>query len=320
VQYGDGGTTHASAGCGQAFQLSAQDSSTWTFSQWTTTTDGYFEGIASNPTNFHIGGSGGTIALIVWNFDTVGGYTAYSSSISQVSAWFTLPTSVSYVSTWAPVPDFDGLPIGVALGGVNGNSNPPALWEAGVMIVVPPPGTTVHVCNSDGTQQCWAISAVWMCAFTFYNNVQYRLTKYHFYCDQVPNINLGHTISVSSSYNAQYGTVSFFFQDQTTGYGYGAAVTFTPELTTSEWGVLQAACIGGQIGGYATDCYGEPNFSPVQFSSVACSAYPNLAGSVLKTYHYGWNLNANPYVHQRLVPGPLGQTNPAAFSVTYLEQ
>src|SRR5713101_4467444 len=255
--YSDGGAATIATGCGMSYPISAQDSTTWTFFEWVTSTDGHFADPSSKSTTFSAGASGGSVDLVVWNFAIAGGYIAYSGSLTEATARFALPTTVSYVATLASIANPVALPVGVGIGGVNARG----LWQAGVMVLVPQPGTSVFVCDTDGSQQCWNVTTVWMCPFTFDTDVVQRLAHYHFYCDQVPNISLGDTISVDTWYTAQAGTMSFLIQDVTTGYGYGSSVTYTPDLTTAEWGVLEAACIGGGIGGYVPDCYGEAAFN-----------------------------------------------------------
>lgn len=320
--------------CGISYLIQANTVAGFPFQQWVTTTDGSFDNIAQNPTSFHPGSLSGSIDLIIYGFMGtignygVGGYMAYAPSMTQASATFTLPTSLSYVKTVAPNTALSLLPLGVTLGGINGNgpAGHPAFWQAGVLIVVPSAHTKFTICDSDpGSGQCWTSSTTWMCGYTSWFVDSLFVVYAHYYCDQVPGMKGGDNILVSSTYSSQYGTVSFEIHDLTTGYGYLSAVTYTPELTTAGWGVLEAPCL--KLTGdpkslqFVYSCYGMPTFNDIPFSGIRSSAFPNLAGSVTNAWAWGYALYDNVNLHQTAVPtGLLAQANPGAFTVRYVLQ
>ncbi len=302
---------------GQAYLIQANTYGDWPFFQWVTTTDGSFDNPSTSSTYFHPVSTGGIIALIVWNYAASGGpfvsgYTMYSTtSLAYARAIFTIPSSNSFgfVSTRSLFSNPNWLNIGVELGGVNGDQGQ---IGAGVAIMVPQSGTSPTVCVDSG---CYTITNLWMCPFSFYKTVPVGGPHYNFYCSQIPNISGGHQIDVQVGYSGGYW--GFFIQDLTTYASYNPPLmSYTPDQTTSEWGVFTVACV---YKGYRGDCWGKPTFAPIQFSFIENTVFSNLAGSVLNT-HGVWGPLVDPpgIYHQCVVStGAIAQTNPSSFTAQY---
>lgn len=315
-------TATVTGGCGLAYQIQANTNANWPFFQWVTTTDGTFDSPSASSTYFRPGSWSGIISLIVWNYAApdgpfVSGYTGYAASVNQASAIFTIPStaSLSYVLTLAPGLNPNFLNIGVGLGGVNG----PRQTEAGVTVILPQPGTQVLVC---GDNHCYTVTSLMMCAYAFYNDVTLSpaTPHYQYYCNELPGISGGHQVYVWLNYESFTHTSSFSIQDQTTGFGVGGNVgaSYTPDLTTAEWGVFTMA--HGSPEGFYGDFYAKPTFGPIQFSFMGSSAHWNLAaGSMLNTYGVLGYRVAPDYLWRQLAtsPGVLAQRDPNSFTVVY---
>ncbi len=213
-----------------------------------------------------------------------------STSFTNVTGTFTIPTTMSYVGNGLD-PGICSIPPGaynmeaywVGIGGVNGgaNGNGYYLWQAGV---------TLYVRSSNYTPSSYVIA--W---YETYYMVNYHTGSGGYaqpLCNVTP-IHAGDSVKVQLSYGSGISSGSITVNQTSWRL---PSPSFTPDTSTVEWAVE------------SPNGWAAPNTGPVHFTGCSSSAYGDLQAPV-----YGW-FTTDGYWHP-LSPQTMFGAN--AFNVVY---